>query len=264
MSTPTFALHVHPDRTEMGVSAARSAAATLRAAIAERGAARMIAAAAPSQLDVYRALAQEPGIDWSKVTVLHMDEYVGLDAAAPQRFGNWLRTHLLDALSSPPVFHAMRTELGAQQSAAEYVTLLEEAPIDLVCLGIGVNGHIAFNDPPEARFDEATPVRIVALDEASRVQQVDDECFDTLGDVPTHALTLTIPALLAGAHLVCAVPDARKADAVRALVEEPVTEAWPCTVLRRHTRCEVHVDSDAASLVPLTGPARQRVVVHGS
>lgn len=264
MNTPTFALHVHPDRVEMGVSAARSAAATLRAAIADRGSARMIAAAAPSQLDVYRALATEPGIDWSKVTVLHMDEYTGLDAEAPQRFGNWLREHLLRPLPAAPTFHAMRPELGAEQTVAEYTALLAEAPIDLVCLGIGVNGHIAFNDPPEARFDDEAPVRIVALDEASRVQQVDDECFDTLGDVPTHALTLTIPALLSGAHLVCAVPDARKAEAVRALVEEPVTEAWPCTVLRHHTRCEVHVDRDAASLIPLAGPARRGIATVGA
>ena len=224
----------------------------------------MIAAAAPSQLDVYQALAKETGIDWSKVTVLHMDEYVGLDAAAPQRFGNWLREHLVAELNGTPTFHAMRTELGEQQAVAEYIALLEEGPIDLVCLGIGVNGHIAFNDPPEARFDEAAPVLVVALDEASRVQQVDDDCFDTLEDVPTHALTLTIPALLSGAHLVCAVPDARKAEAVRALIEQPVTEAWPCTVLRRHTHCEVHVDSDAASLIPAAGPARNSVVVHGA
>lgn len=251
MSTPTFALHAHPDRDSLGAAAARSAAQTLRAAIAERGAARMIAAAAPSQQDVYRALVQEPGIDWSAVTVLHMDDYLDLDPGAPQRFAAWLRVHLVDHVR-PGRFLAMRTELGAEAAAAEYEAYLDEGPIDLVCLGIGVNGHIAFNDPPDARFDDPSRVRAVALDEASRIQQVDDECFDTLDDVPTHALTLTIPTLLSGSHLVCAVPGARKAAAVRALVDEQVDESWPCTVLRRHPHCEVHVDRDAASLLPVS------------
>lgn len=248
MSTTTFALHAHPDRTAMGAAAARSAARTLRETVAARGSARMIAAAAPSQLDVYRALAAEPDVPWDRITILHMDEYLGLDAAAPQRFGNWLRTHLVDVVR-PAAFHPMRTELGTEAATAEYVALLAEGPIDLVCLGIGVNGHIAFNDPPDADLTDPCPVRTVQLDLASRVQQVDDECFDTLDAVPTHALTLTIPALMAGAHLVCAVPDARKAEAVRALVEEPISAHWPCTVLRRHSRCEVHVDRDAASLL---------------
>ncbi|MGQ7312826.1 6-phosphogluconolactonase [Microbacterium arabinogalactanolyticum] len=249
MNQPSFTLHVHSDRSAMGAAAARAAAATLRAAITDRGAARMIAAAAPSQLDVYRALAKEPGIDWSRVTVLHMDEYLGLPESAPQRFGNWLREHLIAGISGAR-FHALRTEAGAQAAIEEYTGLLSAGPIDVVCLGIGVNGHIAFNDPPEAELDDPEAVREVRLDEASRVQQVDDGCFDNLEAVPTHALTLTIPALLRGAHLVCAVPDARKAEAVRALMEEAISPAWPCTALRRHAHCEVHVDRDAASLLP--------------
>ncbi len=251
MSASSFSLNVHPDRGTMGSAAAHAAAETLRAAIADRGSARMIAAAAPSQLDVYRALAEEPDIRWEQVTILHMDEYVDLSPAAPQRFGNWLREHLLTRIGDV-TFHPMRTEAGPDAAIAEYAALLAEAPIDLVCLGIGVNGHIAFNDPPDAQLDDAKAVRVVHLDEVSRMQQVDDECFATLDDVPTHALTLTIPALLRGSHLVCAVPDARKAEAVRALMEEQVDATWPCTVLRRHPHCEVHVDREAASLLPAT------------
>lgn len=246
MSTTNFTLHAHPDRTAMGAAAARSAAVILRTAVAENGSARMIAAAAPSQLEVYRALAAEPDVPWDRVTILHMDEYIGLDPEAPQRFSNWLRTHLVDTVK-PAAFHPMRTELGTEAAEAEYTALLEEGPIDLVCLGIGVNGHIAFNDPPDADLGDPIPIRVVQLDLASRVQQVDDECFDTLDAVPTHALTLTIPSLMQGAHLVCAVPDERKADAVRALIEEPISAHWPCTVLRRHSHCEVHVDPGAAS-----------------
>lgn len=248
MSTTSFALHAHADRDAMGVAAAHSAAQTLRAAVAARGSARMIAAAAPSQLDVYRALADEPDVPWDRITILHMDEYIGLDTAAPQRFANWLNTHLVESVH-PAAFHPMRTEIGAVAATAEYIALLEEGPIDLVCLGIGVNGHIAFNEPPDADLSDPSPVRVVQLDLASRVQQVDDDCFDTLDAVPTHALTLTIPSLMRGAHLVCAVPDTRKADAVRALVEEPISAHWPCTALRRHPRCEIHVDRDAASLL---------------
>jgi glucosamine-6-phosphate deaminase len=248
MSSASFSLHTHHDRVSMGGAAAKSAASTLRKAIDERGSARMIAAAAPSQLDVYNALAVEPDIDWSVVTVLHMDEYLGLPASAPQRFGNWLRSHLVD-LVNPDRFLAMRTELGEVGAIADYEGWLREGPIDLVCLGIGVNGHIAFNDPPDARFDDPLAVRVVRLDEASRIQQVDDECFETLEEVPTHALTLTIPALLAGSHLVCAVPGERKAEAVRALVEEPIDTSWPCTILRRHPHCEVHVDRAASARV---------------
>jgi glucosamine-6-phosphate deaminase len=251
MTLSTFALRAHSDRLTMGEAAARSAAASLRKAVASRGSARMIAAAAPSQREVYRALIAEPDIPWDRITIFHMDEYVGLPVAAPQRFSNWLRAHFVDAVS-PAAFHAIPAELG-ERAAAEYSGLLAELPVDLVCLGIGVNGHLAFNDPPEADLEDPLPLRVVALSAASRVQQVDDGCFDSLDDVPTHALTLTIPRLMAAGHLVCAVPDARKADAVRALVEEPISAQWPCTVLRRHPHCEVHVDRDAARL--LTVPA---------
>lgn len=208
----------------------------------------MIAAAAPSQLDVYEALSAELSVPWDRVTILHMDEYIGLDVHSPQRFSNWLRTNLIDKVT-PAAFHPMRTELGAAVATAEYAELLDQGPIDLVCLGIGVNGHIAFNDPPAADLADPIAIRAVQLDLASRVQQVDDECFDTLDAVPRDALTLTIPTLMGGAHLVCAVPDSRKAEAVRALVEEHISADWPCTVLRTHPHCEIHIDPDAASLL---------------
>ncbi|SJN21596.1 Glucosamine-6-phosphate deaminase [Microbacterium esteraromaticum] len=250
MSFTSFALRAHEDRKQMGRAAAQSAARTIRDAVDQRGSARMIAASAPSQLDVYRALAEEPDMPWDRVTVFHMDEYLGLDIAAPQRFANWLIEHFVGRVN-PQHFHPMRTE-SEDRGMGEYVDLLRAAPVDLVCLGIGVNGHIAFNEPPHADLDDAKPARIIELDHVSRVQQVDDECFATLEDVPTQALTLTIPTLMAAAHLVCAVPGPQKAAAVRALVEEPVGADWPCTVLRRHGRCEVHVDREAAALLGST------------
>jgi glucosamine-6-phosphate deaminase len=251
MTLSTFALRAHSDRQTMGEAAAHSAASTLRKAVAIRGHARMMAAAAPSQLEVYSALVSEPDVPWNRITIFHMDEYLGLDVSAPQRFSNWLREHLVDAVS-PAAFHAIPAELG-QRAVEGYSALLAELPVDLVCLGIGVNGHLAFNDPPQADLEDPLPLRVVALSAASRAQQVDDGCFGRLDEVPTHALTITIPRLMAAGHLVCAVPDARKADAVRALVEEPISATWPCTVLRRHPHCEVHIDREAASL--LTVPA---------
>lgn len=209
----------------------------------------MILAAAPSQADVYRELAVAPGIDWARVTAFHMDEYVGLAPAAPERFSSWLQEHFLAEVPGVD-FRPMRTDGDIEADMAAYARMLQEGPIDLVCLGIGVNGHLAFNDPPDAVLDDPWMIRRVGLSRASRVQQVDDGCFGELDAVPTHAATLTIPALLRGQHLVCTVPGERKAEAVRALVSQPVGAAWPCTVLRRHPRCEVHVDTPAGGLLP--------------
>lgn len=251
VDTPTIDLTRHPDRASMGAAAGAAAARTLREAVAARGSARMIAAAAPSQDEVYAALAAAPDVPWDRITVLHMDEYLGLEPDAPQRFASWLGRSFVGVVR-PAAFHPIPGDLAPELAVAAYRDLVTSAPIDLVCLGIGVNGHIAFNDPPLADLDDPEPVRVVELDEVSRIQQVDDGCFAALDEVPTRAITLTIPTLMAGAHLVCSVPDRRKAAAVRALVREPIDGRWPCTVLRRHPRCEVHVDADAARL--LAGP----------
>ncbi|MFC4245292.1 6-phosphogluconolactonase [Gryllotalpicola reticulitermitis] len=238
-------VRILPDRAGLGAAAAADVADALRATIAQRGAARVVFAAAPSQSEMLAALVRQPGIDWAAVTAFHMDEYVDLDASAPQGFGNWLHTALFDLLPFGEV-HYLGTH-GDAQTADAYATALAAQPIDVVCLGIGVNGHLAFNDPPVADFDDPKLVKEVELDTECRQQQVDDGCFAALGDVPRRALTLTVPALMAGARLFCVVPGRAKAAAVRDALEGPLGTACPASVLRRHDACTLYLDRESAS-----------------
>jgi glucosamine-6-phosphate deaminase len=237
------ALRVFPDREALGAAAADDIAEALIRRLNSQPAVRMIFASAPSQEATLRHLAERPGIDWSRVTAFHMDEYLGLSPEAPQRFGNWLRGALLDRV---PVGTAHLIDPGAEpkEAAEQYSALLAAAPIDIVCLGIGVNGHLAFNDPP-ADFADPALAKVVTLDEASRVQQVDDGCFDTLAEVPTQAVTLTIPALLAAAELFCMVPGAQKKHAVTGALYGPVDGSMPASALRTHPQCTVYVDKES-------------------
>jgi glucosamine-6-phosphate deaminase len=240
-------LRILPDRARLGAEAARDIAVALRGLLAEGGRVRMLFAAAPSQAEALEALLAEPGIDWGRVDAFHMDEYVELDAAAPQAFGNWLRERLFSRAPFGSV-HYLGT--GGEASAAQsYAAALGEAPIDLVCLGIGVNGHLAFNDPPVADFDDPLLVKQVELDPECRQQQVDDGCFGTLDEVPAHALTVTVPALLSGTRMFCIVPGAAKAAAVRAALEGPIETACPASALRRHPDCTLYLDADSAALL---------------
>jgi glucosamine-6-phosphate deaminase len=247
-------IRVFPSRAELGASAAHDIAAALRDRIARAGRARVMFAAAPSQSDMIEALAREPGVDWSAVTAFHMDEYIGLDAAAPQGFGQWLRARLFGRLPFGEVSYLGTA--GTAESARAYAKALGEAPLDVVCLGIGVNGHLAFNDPSVADFDDPVLVKEVELDPTCRRQQVDDGCFAVIDEVPRRALTVTIPALLAGRRLFCVVPGAAKAAAVRAAVTGPVTAACPASALRRHEDCTLYLDQQSAALLdrPGAGP----------
>lgn len=241
-------LRSYPDRDQLGAAAAADIAAELRSVLQTQGSARMIFAAAPSQTETLAALARTPDIDWSKVTAFHMDEYLGLPADAPQKFATWLREAFFDRVPLGAV-HYIDVDSPDQESADAYAGLLAEAPIDIVCLGIGVNGHIAFNDPHVADFNDPDLVKIVDLDEKSRLQQVQDGLFATIEDVPQQAITLTVPMLMSGKRLFCMVPGELKAEALRATVNEWVSTNWPSTILRTHPHCTVYADADAASLL---------------
>jgi glucosamine-6-phosphate deaminase len=240
-------LRSSPDRAAMGAAAAARVAEILRTACRERGEARVVFACAPSQDDFLAALLRED-VEWGKIVVFHMDEYVGLGAEHPQSFRSYLREHLL-AHITPRSVHLIAGERESQAVCAEYAGALSEKPLDLVCMGIGENGHLAFNDPPVADFADPLLVKQVELDEACRQQQVNDGCFPTLADVPTHALTLTIPALLGAAAISCVVPGERKAAAVRATLLGPVGVQCPASILRRHPNAVLHVDPPAISLL---------------
>jgi glucosamine-6-phosphate deaminase len=230
----------------MGQAAAADVAEALRRRLSAAEGVRMIFAAAPSQAEMLESLAGQPSIDWARVTAFHMDEYIGLPVGAPQRFGTWLRRHLFDRVPFGRV-HVIEPDPVPKSAARSYATLLREAPIDIVCLGIGVNGHLAFNDPPVADLRDALDVKVVELDEVCRQQQVDDGCFPSFGEVPTHAVTLTIPRLLEAEELFCVVPGTVKRRAVWRTLHDPIGTACPSTALRTHPHCTLYLDREAAA-----------------
>ena len=231
------------NREELGRAAAAEAAVRLRKTIAETGTARVLLAAAPSQTATLTALAAEPDVDWSKVVFFHMDEYVGLDPDAPQSFRNWLRRTFLDKVPQA-TFHPLDPDDDG------YAELLGDEPFDLVLFGLGVNGHLAFNDPP-ADFDDPQATRRVALDETSRRQQVDEGNFPTLDGVPTHAVTVTIPRLLNAHALIGSVPGPAKRQAVQDTLTQPISPNYPGTALRTHPDVQLFLDVES-------NPARER------
>jgi glucosamine-6-phosphate deaminase len=228
----------------LGAASAASIIHNLVHLLKEREKVRMVFAAAPSQANMLARLVQHAGLEWNRVTMFNMDEFIGLPSDAPQRFGNWLGRNLFDFVPGSEV-HLLNPERDAMEEAERYAALLEEAPIDIVCLGIGVNGHIAFNDPDVADFNDAKDVKVVELDHICRQQQLADQAFDSLESVPTHALTLTIPRLLRAGHLFCIVPGSHKAEAVRNCLTKDILTSCPASILRTHKNCTLYLDKDS-------------------
>ncbi|WP_262245946.1 glucosamine-6-phosphate deaminase [Parapedobacter soli] len=235
------------DRTTMGKAAAVEVADTMLRLLAEQPAVNMVFAAAPSQNEFLEALASRDDIDWRRVNAFHMDEYVGLPADATQRFGNFLKVRLFDRVPLRSANYLDGNATDAADECKRYTELMQIYPIDVVCMGIGENCHIAFNDPHVADFSDPAWVKVVDLDMACRQQQVNDKCFDAITDVPTHALTLTIPALMAADYVFCMVPGLNKADAVRHTLQEDITPVYPSTVLRSHRNAILYIDNQSAS-----------------
>jgi glucosamine-6-phosphate deaminase len=235
----------------MGARAAADIASEIRALLANQDGVRIMFAAAPSQSEMLLSLTQASGIDWSRVSGFHMDEYLGLAAGAPQRFGAWLRRTIFDRLPFGAV-HLIEPGDDPNQTAADYAAKLNAAAIDIVCCGVGVNGHLAFNDPP-ADFNDPLTMKIVTLDERSRQQQIDDKCFAFIQDVPTHAVTVTIPALLAARTIFCTVPGPKKNHAIRNMLERPITSLCPATALRLHPKCTLYLDPHSAGEISFEG-----------
>ncbi|HAN20208.1 MAG TPA: glucosamine-6-phosphate deaminase [Clostridiales bacterium] len=240
---------VYQTRTEMGVAAAKEAAEAINALIEKKGDINMIFAAAPSQNEFLAALINDKSIDFSKINAFHMDEYIGLPSDAPQGFGNFLRRAIFDKVPFNSVNTIDSSAQDAETECERYTELLKKHPCDIVCMGIGENGHIAFNDPHVADFNDEKVVKVVSLDEVCRMQQVNDGCFKKLEDVPKYALTLTIPTLIAPEYIFCMVPAKTKANAVKATLEGPISEKCPATVLRNHSNAVLYLDSDSASLI---------------
>lgn len=241
-------VQIYDNRQSMGQAAADDAIAYLKELLLKQDEVWAIFAAAPSQNDVLASLVVAEGVDWNRVHAIHMDEYVNLSSDAPQGFGNFLRRAIFDKLSFGSVEY-IGSEGDPQEKIDRYTKIMKEHRIDIVFLGIGENGHIAFNDPHVADFNDPALIKMVDLDLKCRQQQVNDGCFATLDDVPTHALTLTVPALFAGSRMFCVVPAPTKADAVRATVEGPVSEVCPASVMRIHDNAILYCDSDSGKYI---------------
>lgn len=238
---------IYANRMEMGAAAAKAVAAKLRELLTTKQEVNIIFAAAPSQNEFLASLIGEEKIDWSKVNAFHMDEYIGLPADAPQGFGNFLKRSIFDLLPFRSINYI--NGQNADTACATYTDLLQQHPADIVCMGIGENGHLAFNDPPVADFRDPQKVKIVELDEVCRQQQVNDGCFETLSQVPTHAITLTIPALLEAPDIFCIVPGLQKSQAVYNTIYQDIKEQYPSSILRRHRGAILFVDAQSSSLL---------------
>lgn len=232
------------DSENMAAFAALQVAEQIKKIAQSKPKVRVIFAAAPSQARFLAHLATIVDIPWKQVTAFQMDDYLGLPPDAPQRFSNWLDNHLFskvvfDKINRIPVVG------DPDEICLGYAQLLSEAPIDIACLGIGVNGHLAFNDPPVADFEDTELVKVVRLDDICRQQQVDDECFVKFSEVPEEAVTLTIPQLISAGSLFCTVPGAHKSNALRAALQGPISTACPASILRTHGRAKIFFDREA-------------------
>ncbi|HIT75393.1 MAG TPA: glucosamine-6-phosphate deaminase [Candidatus Avipropionibacterium avicola] len=247
-----LSVRAHTSAEAMGRDAARQVAEVLRATIAEKGSARAILATGNSQYPLMDALAahrEEYGIDWSKVTAFHMDEYVGIDADHTASFRRWMRERVEQRLGVGVMNYINGDSGDAEAECARYEALLREAPIDLTCMGIGENGHLAFNEPHVAKFDDPRWANVITLDETSRNQQVGEGHFPDFDAVPAEAISLSIPALLSASTVVVCVPEARKADAVHATLNDEISTACPGTILRRAPQATLYLDNESSARI---------------
>ena len=230
---------------EIGYESAKRAAQLIQEAIATKGEANIILATGTSQFETLNQLVKE-AIDWSKVMMFHLDEYIGLPITSPASFRKYLKERFIDKVPSLKAYHLINGENNAVEECTRLNDIIEQHPVDVALVGIGENGHLAFNDPP-ADFDTTTPYIIVTLDDACRHQQYGEGWFDSFSQVPTHAISMSIRQILKSKHIICTVPDERKATAVRDCLALPISNLHPASILKNHTNCTIYLDKAAAS-----------------
>lgn len=240
---------IMPNREEMGKVSAKDIHDKIVELLAEKDEINMIFAAAPSQNDVLKSLAEYSDIDWSRINAFHMDEYVGLTKEAPQCFSNFLMEHIFSLVPFKSINLIDCEAKDPEKECERYTELLKQYPTDIVIMGIGENGHIAFNDPGVADFNDPKWVKIATLDEVCRNQQVNDGCFSDISLVPKIALTLTCPTLVKAPYLFCIVPTDKKADAVYKTVYGEITEDCPASILRTRDNAILYLDGDSSKLL---------------
>lgn len=242
-----LAVKVFENRKLMGKAAATDVADCIKQMLSEKKEINMVFAAAPSQNEFLEELA-ESGVEWERINAFHMDEYIGLPLDAEQRFGTFLKERIFGRVPFKSV-HYINGQAQPEKECDRYSLLLKQYPVDIVCLGIGENGHIAFNDPHVAKFDDPELVKVVALDEKCRMQQVHDGCFRSIELVPTQAISLTIPSLVAAEYMFCIVPASTKAQAVYDTIYGEISESCPASILRTKTNASLYLDADSAALL---------------
>ena len=242
-------VRVFDTRNAMGACAGKEAAAYIKELLTQKESINVMFAAAPSQNETLAELIADEQIDWSRINAFHMDEYVGLAPEHPAGFRNFLNRAIFGLKSFKSVNLINGNAADAWEEAARYDRLLRDHPLDVCLLGVGENGHIAFNDPPVADFQDAAYVKVVELEQRCRQQQVNDGCFEHIDQVPTHALTVTIPGLTQAGAMFCSVPAATKAEAIEHMVNDPVSVACPATILRLHSNAKLYADADSGSRI---------------
>lgn len=239
---------IYDSVSELGKAAGSAAANLVRQAIDKKGAANIILATGTSQFETLKQLTGEKGIDWSKVVMFHLDEYIGLPVTAKASFRKYLKERFIDKVPLLKAAHLINAEKNAEEECNRLGELIKKHPIDIALVGIGENGHLAFNDPP-ADFETEEPYIIVGLDEACRQQQLGEGWFETIEKVPQQAISMSIKQIMRSKQIICSVPDSRKALAVKNTVEQPVSNCFPASILQQHPNCSLYLDNTSASLL---------------
>ena len=242
-------VQVYPTRREMGLAAAQDVAQTIDVLLKQQPEVNIIFASAPSQTDFLEELSAIDRIDWQRINAFHMDEYLGLPEQAPQGFGYYLKNQIFDKFPFRTINYMNGNCTSPEDECKRYADLLQRYPTDIVCMGIGENAHIAFNDPHVAHFDDPEWVKKVDLDNTSRMQQVNDGCFNSIDEVPLYAITLTVPTLMKGRYLFCIVPTRSKALAIYHTMNNLISEAVPATCLRMHENAKLYTDMESVKML---------------
>ncbi|MDC7230432.1 MAG: 6-phosphogluconolactonase [Sphaerochaetaceae bacterium] len=248
--TYSMKMTISPTRKEMGQSAGQCGEELLVSLLAQKETVRVIMGSAPSQDDVLGYLRESKKIDWARVEVFHMDEYIGISPDDKAAFSNYLDRTLFHSVKVKAFHKIVANNQFPQSVCDEYSKLLLAAPIDIVFLGIGENGHIAFNDPEMADLKDPLPMKIVTLDNVCRMQQVHDGCFNSFEEVPNKALSLSVPMLMSGSHLVCTVPTAKKNKACLRMIMGSISAECPATAMRLHPDCNLFMDNESGHGIP--------------
>lgn len=242
-------LHIHPDEHKLGQTAGKEAAALLRTIIASRDAANLVIATGTSQFGILETLVSAPGIAWEKVTLFHLDEYVGISATHKASFRRYIQDRFISKVGKLAQTFLINGETILSDECRRLSQAISDHPTDLALVGIGENGHLAFNDPP-ANFETETPYIMVDLDDACRRQQLGEGWFKSLHEVPLKAISMSVQQIMKSRHIICSVPGQRKAKAVHDAFVNEITNRCPASILRKHSDCHIHLDAQSASMLP--------------